>query len=145
VWHDQHGGSKSDMLHTHVNNVVAMVHAGGDETLNSSRWLNRTGAFTDPGRDTWSGTVDYGDGSAPEPLEFQDNGRFRLRHRYLSSGQFVVTVRVIDDDGGVGIAMFTVSAGHAHGGSGHDHAVSNVPGVGHQHKLKKHDKDRLAN
>jgi PKD domain len=114
-WHGQQPGGNSATLSVHVNNVAPIVHAGANATLNPSGWLRRSGTFTDPGADTWSATVDYGDGSGPQKLELARDGSFNLRHKYRHDGEFVVIIRIIDDDGGVGTARFTVTTGnHTH-------------------------------
>jgi Ca2+-binding RTX toxin-like protein len=66
--------------------------------------LNFTGSFTDPGSaDTWSATVDYGDGAGPQPLALNPDKSFNLTHVYAASGVYTVTVVVGDDDGGAGV------------------------------------------
>ncbi len=63
--------------------------------------------FSDPGADTWTAVIDYGDGSAPE--SFALTGRAApLRHTYVRSGSFTVSVTVTDKDGGSGSATGTV-------------------------------------
>jgi len=53
-------------------------------------------SFTDPGRDPWAATVDYGDGSGSTPLALSGMS-FALSHAYRSAGVFTVTVAVSDD------------------------------------------------
>jgi hypothetical protein len=52
-------------------------------------------SFTDPGLDTWSATVDYGDGSGTQPLSLVGNS-FALSNTYVRQGAFSVTVTVSD-------------------------------------------------
>ena len=66
------------------------------------------GSFTDPGRDRWQASVDYGDGKGPQPLPLKGDKTFELSHVYMQTGNFTVTVRVEDEDGGVGTASFPV-------------------------------------
>ena len=56
-----------------------------------------SGSFTDPGADTWTATVDYGDGSGTGALALSGK-TFSLSHTYAAAGPFTVTVRVSDDD-----------------------------------------------
>jgi autotransporter-associated beta strand protein len=110
TWRDQHGDGNSGDLAVTVNNVAPTVHAGGDETVHQGATFTRNGFFTDPGiLDTWTATVDYGDGSGPQPLALNPGQRFHLRHRYTQPGVYRVIVTVIDDDGGIGTDSFLVT------------------------------------
>ena len=91
-----------------VDNVVPDVAAGGDATVDEGSALARAGSFTDPGTDTWTASVDYGDGSGNAPLAL--NGQtFVLDHAYADDGQYVVTVRVADGETTGGTATFDVT------------------------------------
>jgi uncharacterized repeat protein (TIGR03803 family) len=90
-----------------VRNVAPTVSAGSDATLDPGDALERAGSFTDPGPDTWTATVDYGDGSGPAALALAGTS-FTLSHVYPNAGLFTVTVVVVDDDGGRGTATFMV-------------------------------------
>ena len=88
-----------------VNNVAPTVDAGPGDTIDEGGTFSFTGSFTDPGTDTWTATVDYGDGMGPEPLALAGK-TFSLSHIYeqdsdlINSGSpFVVTVTVNDGSG----------------------------------------------
>jgi len=93
-----------------VRNVAPQVSAGGDVSLDLGGVLSRVGSFTDPGPDTWTATVDYGDGSGAVTLALAGSD-FTLDHVYVDPGSFAVVVTVTDDDGGVGSASFQVEVG----------------------------------
>lgn len=65
-------------------------------------------AFTDPGKpDTQTGSVDWGDGSAPDtsfssfsPATGGVTGRLEDTHAFTEAGDFTIEVTVTDDDGG---------------------------------------------
>jgi autotransporter-associated beta strand protein len=110
AWRDQHGDGNSRDLPVTVRNVAPTVDAVGNAVLHAGGVLDRIGSFRDPGvRDTWTATVDYGDGSGTQPLSLLPNHHFVLHHRYETAGTFTVTVTVRDDDGGVGSAGFRVT------------------------------------
>ena len=105
---DDGTGPVSDSFAVTVDNVVPDVAAGGDATVDEGSALARAGSFTDPGTDTWTASVDYGDGSGNAPLAL--NGQtFVLDHAYADDGQYVVTVRVADGETTGGTATFDVT------------------------------------
>jgi hypothetical protein len=117
-WRDQHGGGNSGVLQVTVLDAVPVVQVGPDVTLRSGQPLRRAGSFSDAGIvDTWTATVDYGDGSGVQALHLRRDGTFVLDHHYSRPGTYHVTVAVTDDEGAVGRASFQVtvaSRGAAH-------------------------------
>jgi uncharacterized delta-60 repeat protein len=107
---DDEGVSGTGTFTVTANNVVPTVSAGGNTTINEGDTLSRAGSFTDPGADTWTGTVNYGDGSGKQSLTLNANKTFSLNHTYTDNGSFTVLVTVTDDDGASGSASFTVTA-----------------------------------
>ncbi|MEZ6119853.1 MAG: Ig-like domain-containing protein [Pirellulaceae bacterium] len=96
-----------------VNNVPVAFEAGEDAALvpADEGVFVRTGiAFTDPGTDEWTGTVDYGDGTGDQALTVDSDGKtFDLSHTYTTEGTFTVTVRLKDDDSDFVTDSFAVS------------------------------------
>jgi hypothetical protein len=82
-----------------VENVAPTVNAGDDKAITAGETLSANGNFADPGDDTWSATVDYGDGSGIRPLDLVDK-TFKVSHVYEKAGKYTLTVCVVDDDGG---------------------------------------------
>lgn len=66
-----------------------------------------SGSFSDPDPDSWSATVNYGEGGT-QALALSGNA-FSIAHTYNSAGSFTVTVTVSDDDGGSGSASAGVT------------------------------------
>jgi len=93
-----------------IANVAPTVNPFAGAALHEGETYTADGSFTDPGADTWTATVDYGDGSGPQPLALTGM-RFSLSHVFPAGrpGPFTVTVTVRDDDGGVGTAVATVT------------------------------------
>ena len=105
--------SGSDALTLTANNVKPAVDAGTDDTINEGDTFVGGGSFSDPGADTWTATVDYGDGSGSQLLALNPDGSFSLSHTYADNltadAPYTVTVTVTDDDGGVGSDTVAVS------------------------------------
>jgi hypothetical protein len=82
-------------------NVAPVVDAGLGDTIDEGGTFSGSGSFTDPGADTWTATVDYGDGAGPQILSLVGKS-FSLSHLYADDDTYTVTVCVDDDDTGHG-------------------------------------------
>lgn len=91
-----------------VNNLAPEVDAGPDGTIYESGTFTGSGSFTDPGTDTWTATVNYGDGSGTQPLAISGK-TFNLDHVYADDGIYSLTVAVTDDDGDTGTDTLEVT------------------------------------
>jgi len=105
---DDDGASGIDTAKVTVNNVAPTVNAGPGRTISEGETFLRLGTFSDPGADTWTATVNYGDGSGVQPL-LLDGGQFLLSHVYADDGVYTVTVAVQDDEGDKGTGELTVT------------------------------------
>lgn len=99
---DDDGGLANDFTTMVVNNVAPTVNTGDDATINEGDTYSSSGSFSDPGDDTWTATVNYGDGSGDQPLMLNSDKSFSLSHTYTDNGVYTVTVTVTDDDTGTG-------------------------------------------
>ena len=81
----------ADTLFTtaHVTNVAPVIAPIAGDTLIVGETYARSGSFTDPGADTWTATVNYGDGTGTRALGLAGSG-FSLSHPYASAGTFTV-------------------------------------------------------
>jgi hypothetical protein len=114
-WFDELGFGSRQTRTVSVNNVAPTVFAGDDVTLVKGDALTRSGSFIDPGADTWTATVDYGDGGGVQPLILNKDGTFDLTHAYTAAGTYQVAVVVRDSDGDAGSGGFTVTVTDAGG------------------------------
>ena len=62
--------------------------------------LTFAGSFADPNEDNWTATVQYGDGTASQPLVLNGNKSFQFSHVYNYCGNYTITVTVVDGEGG---------------------------------------------
>lgn len=94
-----------------IGNVAPTVYAGGMVSVASGAALNSTLTFADPGSDSWTATVDYGDGTGKQPITVGAGKSLPIEHTFPSNGVYSVTLEVSDDDTGKGSATFTVVVG----------------------------------
>ncbi len=66
-------------------------------------------SFDDPGPDTWTAAVDWGDGTVETVGPVTQT--FTVSHAFADPGPFTVRFTVTDDDGGEGAATATVTVG----------------------------------
>jgi len=103
---DDDGGSGSDVVLVNVNNVAPTVSLGDDRSANEGAMLEFSGAFSDPGNDSYSLTwhVVAGNGQVVE-----DGHGPGFSFKALDNGVYTVTLTVMDDDGGVGSGSLLVT------------------------------------
>ena len=77
-------------------NQAPVVDAGQDVEIDEGDTFTSAGSFTDPDLDSWTATVDYGDGSGVQNLDLTAMD-FDLEHTYADDGTYTVAVTV--DDG----------------------------------------------
>ena len=107
---DGDGGSDTETITVTVNNVPPSLSVGAaTASINEGDTFSRNGSFTDPGADTWTATVNYGDGGGNQSLTLNPNKTFSLSHQYLQDGVFTVTVSINDGDGGADTETITVT------------------------------------
>ena len=94
-----------------VLNVAPVVDAGPAASATRGIAFSRAGTFSDPGAGAWRAFVDYGDGGGPRELAIGPDRSFLLAHAYANAGQYTLTVTVVDDAGGVGVARVEVTVG----------------------------------
>jgi PKD repeat protein len=99
------GGATGSLGSTFVRivqgNRPPIVDAGPDGSIDEGDTFTSSGSFTDPDADTWTATVDFGDGTPPEPLALIGQS-FALSHLYKEDGSFTVLVTVTDSESASG-------------------------------------------
>lgn len=116
---DSLGATATAMTTVRVNNVAPNVSfaptpPNGDVINEGTSWI-RSASFFDPGADTWTATVNYGDSSGTQSLAFSPGsqpgptGTFALNHFYADNGTYPVTITVTDKDQGVGTVTLNVT------------------------------------
>lgn len=90
-----------------IANVTPSVSPINGGTILKGETFTGSGSFADPGMDTWTATVNYGDGSGTSVLPLTGN-TFQLSHVYQVGGTYSVTVTVTDDEGAAGVGQGTV-------------------------------------
>jgi PKD repeat protein len=99
---DDDGGVGVDTLTVTVTNVAPAVYAGPDQTVEVFNTIPFSGTFSDPGvLDTHTIDWDFGDGTGT-------TGSLTPTHIYNMVGNYTVTLKVTDKDGGVGTDTMNV-------------------------------------
>ncbi len=107
---DKDGDSHTDHLVMIVNNVAPDVDAGEDKIAVEGDVVAFSGQFTDPGiLDTHTILWDFGDGTTPIPAP----DTLDVQHVFADNGEYLVTLTVTDNDGGVGYDELTVFVDNA--------------------------------
>jgi len=89
-----------------IPNIAPSVTSLPGATILPGEGYAASGSFSDADPDSWTATVDYGEGGV-QPLALSGNS-FSVSHTYGSAGDFAVTVTVHDNDGGTGVSAATV-------------------------------------
>jgi hypothetical protein len=108
VVEDEDGGTDTGRIVMNVMNVAPLVFAGLDEVINRGILFTRTISFKDPGPDEWGIEVDYGDGNTQQNVKSNNDKTLNLKHVYMETGSYIVTVCVNDGDGGIGEDSFQI-------------------------------------
>jgi hypothetical protein len=107
---DDHGGVCTRDLDIVVTNVAPVVSPLSGPTLAvPGEPLHYTGAFTDADLDTWTGAINFGDGSGDQPLTLNPDKTFAIDHVFTATGNYNVRVTVTDNSGGVGTRTLPVN------------------------------------
>ncbi len=106
---DNDGGESTEVLTISVDNAAPTVDVPSSAELNEGDTLTMSGSFADPGTDTWTATVDYGDGTLSEDVTLSTDETFDLSHVYADDGTYTAVVTVEDEDGGIGRAEIAVT------------------------------------
>lgn len=95
-----------------VGTTAATVSAGGNITLVQGAYLTRFGSFVDDDlNDSWTGTVDWGEGAGAQPLALFGLKTFFLSHQYIHVREqpYLVVVAITDSFGNLGLSQFAVT------------------------------------
>jgi hypothetical protein len=105
----------SGTVHDSILDAAPVVHAGGNVTLDPGDLWTRNGkSFTDSDSTSWTGKVDYGDGTGNQDLTLYNvvadvGGSFDLSHTWTAPGTYTVTVSITDNGGVLGTGTFMVT------------------------------------
>jgi hypothetical protein len=99
-----------DSFTVSVLNVAPTVDAGPDRTIDEGESLYVNASFADPGSaDTHTATLDWGDGIQEPGVVDGAACAVTGSHLYPDEGTHIVTICVLDDDGGEGCDSFTLT------------------------------------
>ncbi|MDB5388886.1 MAG: vcbs repeat-containing protein, partial [Planctomycetaceae bacterium] len=90
VYEDTSSDGNSDPT-TVTLTVQSVLTVGANQTIYEGSTFSSTGSIASPVDETWTATVDYGDGSGTQPLAFSGSS-FALSHIYADNGSYTVVV-----------------------------------------------------
>jgi hypothetical protein len=97
---DNAGNVESKTAHAEAQTYVdsaPILSVGTDASLNEGSTFTRTLSFTDPDvNDSWTATVNYGDGSGAQSVAVHADKTIQINHLYSDKGAYRVTVAVTD-------------------------------------------------
>lgn len=94
-------------------NLTPVISLGANGAIIEGDTFNQAGNFLDLDIDqTWSATVDYGDGTGVQPLVLSGQ-TFTLNHVYADNGLYTITVNVTDSLLAVGTSSINVNVANA--------------------------------
>ena len=79
--------------------IPVLVITASEKIINEGDTFSGTGTIVVNTSQTWTATVDYGDGSAPETVSATSNEQFELEHIYGDNGEYVLTITVDGENG----------------------------------------------
>jgi PKD repeat protein len=115
---NQSGGSTTrEFAKVNVRNVSPSVEAGPNQVVDEGQEVEYTATFTDQGwPDTHTAIFNFGDDSQPTEATVNETnnppraqGTASAKHAYCDNGEYTVTVKVFDDDGGIGVDILKVT------------------------------------
>ena len=101
---DKDGGFTEYTSMIQVLNAPPTVYITAANTAILGASFQGSGSFIDAGDDTWTATIDYGDGTPMNSLALGVGGTFVFDHAYSTPGTYAIMVRVTDSDGATGLA-----------------------------------------
>ncbi len=93
-------------------NAPPQINSFSGGTINEGDTYTSNGSFTDTDSNSWTATVDYGDGGGAQSLTLSGTN-FSLSHQYKDEGTYTVTVKVTDNQGATGTGTATVTVNNA--------------------------------
>ncbi|MCG3148875.1 MAG: hypothetical protein PCFJNLEI_02324 [Verrucomicrobiae bacterium] len=91
-----------------ITGSTPQVDAGPNATIAEGSTFTGNGSFVDPDLNTWTATVNYGDGAGTQALSLMTNKTFALSRMYADDGVYAVAVSV-SDGGTTGNDSLTVT------------------------------------
>jgi len=91
---DDNGGMASTDWYVKVGEDLPEFEAGPDHTINEGDAFLSYGYFMGIDGESYTATVDYGDGSGVQPLNLSSGYTFDLSHQYFENGVYTVIVSI---------------------------------------------------
>lgn len=90
-------------------NQAPVINSFSNSAINEGSAYSVISSFADTDSTSWTGTVDYGDGSGVQSLALNADNTFSLNHVYQDNGTYTVNVQITDNQGATGSNTATVT------------------------------------
>jgi PKD repeat protein len=94
-------------------NAPPHINPFPNATINEGGTYSENGSYADVDSVSWTGTVNYGDGSGVQNLSLNPDKTFSLNHLYEDNGSYQVTVTITDNQGAIGTKTATITVNNA--------------------------------
>jgi hypothetical protein len=105
---DLSGTSTPTPSPTPIPNTAPDIGSIPDGSVAEGGLYSATGSFSDSDSTSWTGTVNYGDGSGTSVLSFSGTD-FTLSHLYADGGTYTVTISITDNQGATSTTTTTIT------------------------------------
>jgi Tol biopolymer transport system component len=85
-----------------------VIELKSEHSVKEGSAFSVSGSFSDVDSNTWTATVDYGDGQGAQSLDLTSSKTFKLRWTYGDNGEYTAVVSIRDESGAVGEAVLKV-------------------------------------
>jgi protocatechuate 3,4-dioxygenase beta subunit len=113
-------------------NAPPHINPLSGSVINEGGTYSENGSYADVDSASWTGTVNYGDGSGVQTLSLNSDKTFSLSNLYKDNGSYQVTITITDNQGAIGTKTVTITVNNASPSVG---SITATPSPAHLNEL----------